>query len=71
MLEKITDRIYYYMNNDETERPALGLVCGNDCYLVIDAGNSPKHAKELKKEIESMNLPPVKYLEYPPANLKI
>ena len=62
MLEKVTDRIYYYMNNDETDRPALGLVCGNDCCLVIDSGNSPKHAKELKKEIESMNLPPVKYL---------
>jgi glyoxylase-like metal-dependent hydrolase (beta-lactamase superfamily II) len=37
-------------------------VCGNDCCLIIDAGNSPKHANELKREIESMDLPPVKYL---------
>lgn len=62
MLEKVTNRTYYYMNDDETDRPALGLVCGNDCCLIIDAGNSPKHARELKKEIESMDLPPVKYL---------
>ncbi len=62
MLEKVSDRIYYYMNSDETDRPALGLVCGDDCSLIIDAGNSPKHAREFKKEIELLDLPPVKYL---------
>ena len=62
MLEKVTDRIYYYMHNDDTDRPALGLVRGDNACLIIDAGNSPKHARELKKEIELMNIPDVKYL---------
>jgi len=29
MLEKISDRIYYMMNEDETDRPVLGLVIGS------------------------------------------
>lgn len=62
MLEKVTDRIYYQMNEDDTERPALGLVRGDDCCLIIDAGNSPRHAKEFQREIASMDFPPVKYL---------
>lgn len=62
MLEKISDRIYYSRNDDNTDRPALGVVRGDDCCLIIDAGNSPKHAKELKRELEALNLPEVKYL---------
>ncbi|MGE7624773.1 MBL fold metallo-hydrolase [Viridibacillus sp. NPDC096237] len=62
MLEKITDRIYYMKNSDETDRPVLGLVIGDDFCLIVDAGNSPKHADEFKVEIDKMGLPPVKFL---------
>lgn len=62
MLEKITDRIYYMMPSNETGRPLIGLVIGEDYCLIVDSGNSPKHANEFKLEIEQMNLPPIKYL---------
>lgn len=62
MLERITDRIYYMMNSAETDRPVLGLVIGDDYCLIVDSGNSPKHANEFKMEIDKMDLPPVKYL---------
>jgi len=62
MLEKITDRIYYMMPSNETGRPLIGLVIGDDYCLIVDSGNSPKHANEFKMEIEKMDLPPVKYL---------
>lgn len=62
MLEKITERIYYMKHGEETDRPALGLIVGDECCMVIDSGNSPKHAKEFQEEIAAMNLPPVKYL---------
>ncbi len=62
MLEKISDRVYYMMNQDETDRPVLGVVVGNNSCLVIDAGNSPKHAREFQEELKAMGLPPVKYL---------
>lgn len=62
MLEKVTDRIYYLMNEEENERPALGIVKGDQCCLLIDAGNSIEHAKILQKELEKMNFPPVRYV---------
>jgi glyoxylase-like metal-dependent hydrolase (beta-lactamase superfamily II) len=62
MLEKVTDQIYYYKNVDETDRPALGIVIGNESSLIIDSGNSPKHAMEFKKAINTLDIPEVKYL---------
>jgi hypothetical protein len=43
MLEKVTDRIYYLMNEEESEEPALGIVKGDQCCILIDAGNSKEH----------------------------
>ena len=62
MLEKITDRIFYMQCSEQTDRPALGLICGDKYSLIVDSGNSPKHAKEFLAEVSSMSIPPVKYL---------
>ena len=62
MLEKITDRIFYMPCSEETDRPALGLICGDKYSLIVDAGNSPKHAEEFLAELKGMSIPPVKYL---------
>lgn len=62
MLNKLSDTIYYLSNEDDRERPTLGLVCGDRYSLIIDSGNSPQHAKDFLLEIESLNVPPVKYV---------
>lgn len=62
MLEKVTERIYYMMNEDKRERPALGVVAGDKGSLIIDAGNSQKHALELKQALKKDNIPEVKYV---------
>ncbi|MEC1177426.1 MBL fold metallo-hydrolase [Metasolibacillus meyeri] len=62
MLNKLSETIYYLSNQDDRERPTLGLVCGDQFSLVIDAGNSTQHAQEFLHEIEKLNLPPIKYL---------
>lgn len=62
MLEKISDRVYYMMNQDDTDRPVLGVVLGTNSCLIVDAGNSPKHANEFILELEEMKIPPIKYL---------
>jgi len=49
-------------HENETDRPALGVVRGDNCCLIIDSGNSPKHAREFRKEIEALHFPPVKYV---------
>ncbi|WP_422124479.1 MBL fold metallo-hydrolase [Planococcus sp. X10-3] len=62
MLNRISDTVYYLSNQDDKERPALGLVCGERYSLIIDAGNSPQHAKDFLREIEKLDVPPVKYV---------
>ena len=62
MLKKLSDTIYYLPNQNDKERPTLGLICGEQYSLLVDAGNSTKHAKNLINEIEKLDVPPVKYL---------
>lgn len=62
MLNKLSDTIYYLSNQDDRERPTLGLVCGDRYSLIIDSGNSPQHAQDFLLEIENLNVPPVKYV---------
>lgn len=62
MLIKLSDTIYYLPNQDDKDRPTLGLVCGDQYSLIIDAGNSTQHAKDFLQEIEKLNVPPVKYM---------
>lgn len=62
MLNKLSDTIYYLSNQDDKERPTLGLVCGDRYSLIIDAGNSPQHAKDFLNEIEKLHVPPMKYV---------
>lgn len=62
MLNKLSDTIFYLPNQDEKDRPTLGLVCGDQYSLIIDAGNSTQHALDFLVEIEKLNVPPVKYM---------
>ncbi|MED3552958.1 MBL fold metallo-hydrolase [Cytobacillus praedii] len=62
MLNKLSNSIYYLSNQDERDRPTLGLVCGDKHSLVIDSGNSVQHAKDFLQEIDKLNVPPVKYV---------
>ncbi|MEY9974293.1 glyoxylase-like metal-dependent hydrolase (beta-lactamase superfamily II) [Lysinibacillus sp. RC46] len=62
MLNKLSDTIYYLPNQEDNERPTLGLVCGDQFSLIIDAGNSTQHAKDFLLEIEKLSVPPIKYL---------
>lgn len=62
MLKKLTDRVYYMPHNEKTDRPVLGLICGDKYSLVIDAGNSDSHAEDFLSEIGKLNIAPLKYL---------
>ncbi|MFZ5353287.1 MAG: MBL fold metallo-hydrolase [Bacillota bacterium] len=62
MLNKITDRVYYMDKNDETDRPALGLIMGDKFSLAVDAGASPTHAREFMTKAKELNAPEFKYV---------
>jgi len=62
MLNKISESIYYMPNQNDKERPTLGLVCGDKYSLVIDSGNSVQHARDFLHDIGKLKVPPIKYL---------
>lgn len=62
MLNKLTERIYYMTQREDTDRPVIGLVIGDAYSLVVDAGASPKHAKEFLESTLPLSISPLKYL---------
>ncbi len=62
MLQKISDRVYILPPSQETDRPSLGLVCGDKFSLAIDSGISPNHAREFLTEYGKLNCSPLHYL---------
>jgi len=45
VLKKLTEHVYYTPPEPENDRPVLGAVVGTTRTLMIDAGNSPRHAR--------------------------
>ena len=52
---KLTERIYYMPHDEETDRPILGYVKGDNFSLMIDSGNSKKHADLFIEEIKALD----------------
>ena len=55
-LEKLTDRFWYQTPVSDTDRPILGAVVGNEMTLMIDAGNSEKHASYFLDELRKKDI---------------
>jgi glyoxylase-like metal-dependent hydrolase (beta-lactamase superfamily II) len=55
-LKKISERIYYLPAEEETDRPVLGYIKGNEYSLAVDAGNSAKHVEKFYRELNRANL---------------
>lgn len=55
-LEKLTERFWYQTPVSDTDRPILGAVVGNEMTLMIDAGNSEKHASYFLDELRKKDI---------------
>ncbi|WP_053362348.1 MBL fold metallo-hydrolase [Bacillus sp. FJAT-27251] len=62
MMKKLADRVYYMPHYSETDRPALGLICGDDFSVIVDSGNSPAHASDFLGLVKKVDVPPVKFV---------
>jgi glyoxylase-like metal-dependent hydrolase (beta-lactamase superfamily II) len=51
-LKKLTNRVFYYPHQPETDRPMLAYVKGRNIRLSIDAGNSAQHVDEFYNSLE-------------------
>jgi glyoxylase-like metal-dependent hydrolase (beta-lactamase superfamily II) len=59
---QVSPHIHWLSPDSTTDRPVLGVISGTCGSLVVDAGNSPAHARILLKDIERCNLPAPSYL---------
>jgi len=55
-LRQLTDRIFYYPHQTETDRPMLAYVQGDKLSLAIDAGNSSDHVTEFYQALQAKKL---------------
>lgn len=62
MLKKLGEHAYYMSHDHSTDRPALGLIVGDRCSLIVDAGNSAAHAGEFLEGVAALNAPEPRYL---------
>ncbi|NRT73204.1 MBL fold metallo-hydrolase [Clostridium beijerinckii] len=53
---KVTEKVYYLINDGETDRPVLGYIKGDKYSLMVDSGNSKNHVKKFNSHIEKLNL---------------
>src|SRR5206468_3429129 len=49
--QHITPHVFWLSPNSTTDRPTLGVVVGTRGTLIVDAGNSPAHARHLLDEM--------------------
>ncbi|WP_276353680.1 MBL fold metallo-hydrolase [Cohnella caldifontis] len=56
-IDQIGNRFWYMTPVSDTDRPILGMVVGDKKTLMIDAGNSEKHARRFLDELRKRNVP--------------
>ena len=61
-LVKLSDRIYYTLPVEETDRPILAAIIGDERVLIVDAGNSPAHARGFLDEVDGLGAPTTRYV---------
>ncbi|MGJ9459760.1 MBL fold metallo-hydrolase [Oceanobacillus sp. CF4.6] len=62
MLKKLANNVYYMPHYSETDRPTLGLICGETYSLVVDSGNSPAHASDFLNLAGEKVRSPIKFV---------
>lgn len=55
-LQKLSNRLFYLPPVQQTDRPILVAIVGDDQTLLIDAGNSSSHAKLFKEQLASYHV---------------
>src|SRR5436190_734052 len=54
--QQITPHVFWLSPNSATDRPTLGVIAGERGTLIVDAGNSPAHARHLLDEMAHRGL---------------
>ncbi|MEV0798635.1 MBL fold metallo-hydrolase [Kribbella sp. NPDC050281] len=66
MLEHLNGRVWLYPHDPDQDaiRPSVAVIADDRGSVLIDAGNSPKHAREIQAAIAAAGLPAPRWLVY-------
>lgn len=59
---QVTPHVYWLSPDAATDRPVLGAIAGAQRTLIVDAGNSPAHARLLLQHVAEVEIPPPVFL---------
>ena len=60
----ITDGVWFYPPDAELLEANVGIICTDTQTILIDAGNSARHAREIMAALSIIDAPPVRHLIY-------
>ena len=61
-LYHLTEKIYAFPGDWARLRPWIGIVITNEGTVLIDGGNGPIQASEIKMRLQQLNAPPVTHI---------
>ena len=56
-IHQLTPRVYWTTPFGDTDRPVMGVICGEKGSLIVETGNSPAHMETFLIALETLNLP--------------
>jgi glyoxylase-like metal-dependent hydrolase (beta-lactamase superfamily II) len=63
-LRKLTDRVWLFTPDQARTEPSVGIITTPTETVLVDAGNSPNHARAVRESLRNIEAPPVRYVIY-------
>ncbi len=63
-LQQISEHVWIYPYNPNETQPNVGVIITEEHTVLIDGGNSPRHARRILGELWRMNAPSVSHIVY-------
>jgi glyoxylase-like metal-dependent hydrolase (beta-lactamase superfamily II) len=65
-LQQIAERVWLFARDPDNNKiqPNVGVICTPTQTILIDGGNSPRHARRILTTLAQMSAPPVSYVIY-------
>jgi glyoxylase-like metal-dependent hydrolase (beta-lactamase superfamily II) len=65
-LRQIADRVWIFPHDPDQKKiqPAIGVICTATQTVLVDAGNSPRHAHRIQVALHGIDAPPVSHVIY-------
>ncbi len=63
-LKQISEHVWVYPPDRKITRPTIGVICTPTRTVLVDAGQSPTHAREVMAEVERIGAAPIERIIY-------